>query len=153
MKWKSNKSRPAPSIAWANDYFNARLYADAWNNASETDREKSLTQASFLIAGAFEFYESAYSIDARGAIHWNERALAAVCEEALWLLKRDPTHFPELLGAGISQASASSLSATFDRKALAPLICDAAKNLIGRLGAFEGVEDEPRSCKSTPLAT
>ncbi len=140
--------RPNVTLAAATTYFDGRLYADAWTNAEPSDREKALTQASFLVAGAFSFSANAYAVDAYGVTTWHERVIAAVCEEALWLLKRDPTNYPELLTLGLAEGSVASLCAKFDRRFLAPLICDAAKNLVGELGSL--LEDG--SCRSTPLA-
>lgn len=145
-------SRPEVSGEFAERYFAARLYASRWTSASETDKEKSLAQASYLIASAFDFTSDAFEIDASGEIVWHERVMAAVCEEALWLLTRDPTLYPETLTLGLSQGAAGPVSATFDRRYIAPLICEASKRLVGRLGAFDGADDASGSCRSTPLA-
>lgn len=140
--------RPTVTLDIADNYFSSRLYADAWSKAPSEDREKALTQASFIIAGGFSFYQHAYAVDGYGKTHWHERVEAAVCEEALWLLKRDPTDYPELLTLGIAEAKAADLEAKFDRAFAAPLVCPAAKALIGELAAFFN----DASCRSTPLA-
>lgn len=144
--------RPTLTPDEANAYFERRLRADAWASASNVERSQALTQASYLLASAFTFHASAYEDAPDGSRVWHESVLAALCEEALWLLERNPTQFPELLALGVVHAEAAGLAATFDRAYVAPLVCDAAKRLIGRLADFEPVEDEGYSFASTPLA-
>ncbi|MBQ9873737.1 MAG: hypothetical protein IJM30_04685 [Thermoguttaceae bacterium] len=143
--------RPTVSLDEASALFANRLYAEPWFAASEDDRRKALEWASRLISGAFLFSTSAFRTDSSGAVVWSERVSIAVCEEALWLLKRDPTEIPELLTLGVASASVASLSATLDRSFVAPLICDAAKRAIGNLGEFVAIV-EGGTCASTPLA-
>ena len=141
-------ARPTVDLAYAETYFAARLYADAWTGANAGDKVKALEQASILLAGAVDFAPDACARRDDGTAVWHERALAAVCEEALWLLTRDPTRLPELLARGIASGKVGELSATFDRKLLAPLVCDAALQTLGRLGTpVDGA-----SFTSTPLA-
>lgn|GEM_PF-2830176 len=136
----------------AEAYFNTRMQADAWNAADDATKTRALGQASFLISGAFVFSDSAYTIDAEtGEAYWNTRIIAAVSEEALWLLTRDPSQLPDALFKGIVSASAGSVSATFDKSFVLPWICPVAKTLIGDLGTLvDGEEDS--WVKSKPLA-
>ena len=121
----------------AERYFATRLNAKIWEESDEADRSKALSTAQTLISGAFVFAENAYFVDATtNAGTWSPRVVAAVCEEALHLLKCDPTTAPNVLTMGISEAGAGGASAKFDRAFVAPLICDAAKTLIGELGTF-----------------
>ena len=141
-------ARPTVDLGYAESYFAARLYATAWTDADANDKVKALEQASILLAGAVDFAPDACTRRDDGTAVWHERALAAVCEEALWLLTRDPTRVPELMALGIASGKVGELSATFDRKLLAPLVCDAALQTLGRLGTpVDGA-----SFTSTPLA-
>ena len=140
----SDDVRPVASLNDANEYFADRLYADVWTNASERERERALTQASYLIASAFTFRDD--------APRRHERVVAALCEEALWLLQRDPTQFPQALALGITRVEVANLAATFDRAQIAPLICYAARRLLTGLADYEPVDDEGGSFAATPLA-
>ncbi|MBR4751447.1 MAG: hypothetical protein IK077_06775 [Thermoguttaceae bacterium] len=148
----ADDARPVASLNDANEYFAGRLYADAWTNAPESERTRALTQASYLIAGAFAFRDAARVETSNGAVRWHERVAAAICEEALWLLKSDPTQFPQTLALGITRVEVANLSATFDRARAAPLICDAARRLLTDLADYEPIDDEGGSFASTPLA-
>ena len=100
----------------ANAYFNSRLRPDAWLAVDDDTKQRALLQASFLISGAFVFTNEAcyYDADAQAYL-WNTRVIAAVCEQALWLITRDPSELPDALFKGIVSASAGSVSATFDK--------------------------------------
>lgn len=134
------KTTPPLNVAIddAEKYFETRLYADKWNDATDGDKRKALATAAFLIGGAFEFRKDAFSVgsDDDTSVVWSPRVVAGVCEEALWLLKQDPTTIPNALFLGISNAKAGSVESTFDKSFVAPLICDAAKTIIGELGTF-----------------
>ena len=138
------------SLSDADSYFATRLRSDAWDAANDETRIKALAQASFLISGAFVFSDAAYSIDDEDAVTWHDRVIAAVCEEALWLLSRDPAQLPDALFQGVSSASAGSVSATFDKSFVLPWICPVAKTLIGALGTL--IDDDTSYVRSTPLA-
>ena len=123
----------------AEQYFLKRLHAETWTNAAEEERSKALSTALTLMKGAFVFAETAYFLNvATGAVVWNPRVVAAVCEQALHLMKVDPTEYPSLLTMGISEAEAGGASAKFDKSFVAPLVCDAAKTIVGDLGTFIG---------------
>ncbi|MBR2003883.1 MAG: hypothetical protein IJ991_06850, partial [Thermoguttaceae bacterium] len=119
---------------------------------SESDKTNALTQASFLISGAFSFYDAAFALDeSTGEVVWNARVVAAVCEEALWLLRVDPTEYPEALTLGLAEAGAGGASAKFDRSFVAPMVCAASKTLVGELGVFRD-SNELGTAKATPFA-
>lgn len=123
----------------ANYYFSKRLRSTDWENASDEDKVKAIAQAEYLLSGCFYFYDNA---QVNGV--WDIRVIVAVCEEALFLLKVDPTETPSALYLGISQANAGSASASFDKTFVAPLVCTAAKGLIGDLGALTDLESTNR---------
>lgn len=127
--------RPNVSLAVAENYFAARLRSDAWDNADVLTKTKALNQAAFLISGAFIFNDAAYVV-IDDTVIWDDRINAAVCEEAIWLLEKDPNEIPASLFNGIVSASAGSVSATFDKSFIIPWICDIVKILIGDLGTF-----------------
>ena len=77
---------------FASEYFANRLHTDVWDTAVESDRVKSLAWASVVIRSAFFWNAGAWTESA-----WAEPVRFAVCEEALWLLKLDPTEYPCLL--------------------------------------------------------
>lgn len=140
------------SVTDAENYFAKRLRATTWNAADTTQKSQALTQASFLVSGAFVFYDSAFSIQDDGeTVVWDDQIVAAVCEEALWLLSHDPDAIPDALFKGISQASAGSVSATFDRDFVCPWICKTARLMVGDLGLFLG-DDSEGSVKTSLLA-
>ena len=131
--------RPTVTISEADVYFASRLHSEKWDVADELSKSKALSQASFLVSGAFVFSENAFqTVD--NTVIWNERIKAGICEEALWLLEHNPNDIPESLFKGISTANAGSVSATFDKSFICPWICDSVKMLIGDLGTF--VSDE-----------
>lgn len=135
----------------AEAYFNSRLRPELWNAADEETKKRALLQSAFLISGAFVFTDAAYYVDAETqAVYWNTRVIAAVCEQAVWLMARDPSEIPEALFKGIVSASAGSVSATFDKSFILPWICPVAKTLIGDLGIF--LDDDSSWVKFKQLA-
>lgn len=136
--------RPNVSLEQAEQYFASRLHADAWNNADNSTKSKALTQAAFLLSGAFVFNDGAYVVSEESEITWDDRIVGGVCEEALWLLQKDPNEIPTSLFNGISSASAGSVSATFDKSFVIPWICEQVKILIGDLGTFVADDSEAR---------
>ena len=126
------------SLEWADGYFSRRLYAGLWENASQADRVKALSWSAALISAAFDWNLSAC---AEGDVSDSVRAI--LCEEAIWLLARDPSE--TALFAGVKQASAGPIRLTFDtdlaaekgRNLIAPIAAEMAAGLAlpaGRLG-------------------
>ncbi|MDD3587243.1 MAG: hypothetical protein PHQ75_08665, partial [Thermoguttaceae bacterium] len=60
--------------------------------------------------------------------------IAAVCEQALWVLRLDPAVYPEALIQGIASASAAGSSATFSRQFVPPLLCPVTQCLLAKIG-------------------
>lgn len=142
----SEEHRPvlAVSVETAEAYFGNRLYADAWNNASATDKAKALVWADTIIENSFDWNDTAYS-----ATEWAMSVQYAVCEQALWLLKVDPSDYPAVLTKGLSSGTAGSVSGTFSKEMVAPLVCRAAVALVGELGTLS--TENLGSVKSTML--
>ena len=117
------------SLEWATDYFSRfRPKADEWDAAHETERQKYLGWASVLIKSAFVF-------QANVDIDNDDRIRVAVCEQALWLMRRTD-QYPDVLTKGIVSAAIGGASATFSKDFVAPLIGDEAKLAIGGAGYF-----------------
>ncbi|MDO4558527.1 MAG: hypothetical protein Q4C47_06150 [Planctomycetia bacterium] len=131
----------------AESYFANRLYSEVWENASSTNRSKALQWATAMISGAFAFRESAYQTDAEGVVTWKPRVIYAVCEQAIWVLRQDPTTWPAALTQGLSEGTAGAVSGKFDREFILPLLSPVAVSLIGDLGTLNG----GTTITSTPL--
>lgn len=133
------------TLSQAEKYFKNRLHADVWDNASETDKTKALSWACVIIQNAFLWEDSA--IDAEG--EWAVPVRYGVCEQALWLLKLDPTDYPAALTQGLASGSAGAVSASFSKEMVAPLVCASAISLIGTLGVLN--DESAGTLKSTML--
>ncbi len=119
------------SLESAEGYFAKRLHAGLWDSASETDKQKALSWSASVIRNAYVWNSEACTEEG-----WNEAVHYAVCEEALWLLKVDPTDYPAVLTKGLVSGSVGSVSGTFSKEMTAPLVCAAARSLIGELGTL-----------------
>jgi len=121
--------QPLVSLAWALDYFaNSRPQADEWEGAEDTERQRYLNRASVLIKLAFVWQED---VDLEN----DDRIRVAVCEQALWLMRRTD-QYPDALTKGIVSASIGGASATFSKEFVAPLIGEAAKLAVAEIGQF-----------------
>jgi hypothetical protein len=121
--------QPLVSLKWATGYFaRFRPKADEWDVANSADRRRYLNWASVLIRSAFVFQAG---VD----VNSDDRIRTAVCEQALWLMRRTDK-YPDALTKGIANASIGSASATFSKDFVAPLICEEAKLAIGEAGYF-----------------
>jgi hypothetical protein len=117
------------SLNWATDYFEkSRPKADEWEGADDTERGRYLNWASVLIRSAFVF---SADVDMEN----DERIRVAICEQALWLMRRTD-QYPDVLTKGIVSAAIGGASATFSKDFVAPLICEEAKLAIGEAGYF-----------------
>ena len=134
----------AVTIEFAEAYFENRLHADAWTSASDTDKAKALTWADTIIQNGFQWEQGAYT-----DTDWAVPVQYAVCEEALWLLKIDPTEYPAALTQGLASGSAGAVSASFSKEMVAPLVCASAISLIGTLGVLN--DESAGTLKSTML--
>ena len=109
---------------WADRYFARRLYTDLWDGASEADRAKALSWSAALISAAFSWDAADCADETR-----LDRIRAIVCEEAIWLLARDPSETAPLFG--VKKASAGPIAVTFE----SPLDAGTASNLIAPIAA------------------
>ena len=117
------------SLEWATDYFAlSRPKAEEWNSADDTERKRYLNWASVLIKSAFVFQAD---VD----ISNDDRIRIAVCEQALYLMRRSD-EYPEALTKGIVSASAGTVSATFSKDFVAPLISEEAKLAVSGISHF-----------------
>ena len=118
-------------------YFANRLRSDAWNAAPDAEKDQALTQADALLTACVEWRDGAFTVGSDGAKTFASQVKFALFEEALYLLKVDPTEYPELLTLGVQSASGS----TFNRAFVAPLLAPVAVRLLGTLGTVV-VDDE-----------
>jgi len=123
--------QPLVSLEWAINYFAMfRPKSDEWDAADNVERYKYLNWASTLIKSAFVFH-------ANVEVDNDDRIRVAVCEQALYLMRRTD-EYPEVLTKGIVSASAGPMSATFSKDFVAPLICEEAKLALAEIGNFVG---------------
>ena len=121
---------------WAETYFANRLYSSAWSTATGTDKPNALTMATNMVLSCFSFTADAFFLNDDEEEDCVDAIKRGICEQAIHLLKMDPTEYPELLTMGITSAGASGASATFDRAMITPYICRATKQMIGEYGDY-----------------
>ena len=133
--------QPLVSLEWATEYFvTSRPKAEEWDAADDAERQRYIGWASVLVKSAFVFYAN---VD----VDNDDRIRIAVCEQALWLMRRID-EYPEALTKGIASASAGAISATFSKDFVAPLICEEAKLALAEIG---GCVREMVMIKTFPL--
>ena len=121
--------QPLVSLDWAIDYFaKCRPKSDEWDVADDLLRQQYLNWASVLIKSAFVF-------QANIEIDNDDRIRIAVCEQALWLMRRTDK-YPDVLTKGIVNAAVGPVSTTFSKDFVAPLICEEAKLIVAEIGTF-----------------
>jgi len=121
--------QPLVSLEWATYYFAFfRPKAEEWESAGDAERWRYLNRASVLIQSAFVF---SADVD----VDNDDRIRVAVCEQALWLMRRTD-QYPDVLTKGLVNAAIGGASATFSKEFVAPLICEEAKLAIGEAGYF-----------------
>jgi len=129
LKRKERAMQALVSLEWAIDYFTlSRPKADEWDAVDNAERYKYLNWASTLIKSTFVFH-------ANVEVDNDDRIRVAVCEQALYLMRRTD-EYPEVLTKGIVSASAGPMSATFSKDFVAPLICEEAKMAVAEIGSF-----------------
>jgi len=130
------------TLDWADNWFTtSRPKSDEWTNTEPEERQKYLNWSLTLIRTLFVFpndFDSA-----------NETVKVAVCEQALWLLRRTD-EYPPALTQGLSQAAAGSLSATFDKSFIAPLVYAEVVNLLKSINV-DFVGGNENKIESRPL--
>ena len=144
-----NETRPPElnvSIETAEAYFDLRLRSERWKCADLETKQQALTWASRIIQNGFEWNRGAYTAE-----RWSNAVQFAVCEQALWVLKLDPSEYPAILTKGIVEGVAQPVSAKFSKDFIAPWICYPAKALIGELGTC--LDGGYGSVRSTMLET
>lgn len=123
------------TIEYANGYFAGRLHSEAWEGATETDKEKALRQATKAIdrqplkgrktdAGqvlAFPRYPDEEIL---------ETVKEACCEEALELLERGNSQRRKLQQEGVQSFALGNMSETFSTGAGKGLLSQEAKELL-----------------------
>lgn len=130
----------------ADQYFSLRLRSDAWQTATPEQKTQALTWAGRIIQYAYSWDKAAFT-----SVGWALPVQFAVCEQALWVLKRDPTEYPEILTRGIVEGKAQPVSAKFSKDFIVPLVCLPAKALVGDLGTL--LTDGYGTLKSSMLET
>lgn len=126
---------------WAENYIGNRLHTDVWQDAVADDKPKAIAMATNMILACFEFNDGVFFTNDDDEDDCYDSVKRGICEQALHLLKLDPTTYPELLTMGLSSGSAGGASASFDKAMIAPFICDTAKRFIGGDGTFIDVSD------------
>lgn len=145
-------------VEGANEYFNGRLYAEAWEAASENDKEKALKQAtrtidrlplkgrpayddqllafprSLFVDGTMETSERRFDLPPGW---WTQSDIPqavkdACCEEALALLERRNNQRRQLQDEGVTSFSIGNLSESYktDITIAKRLHSDEAKDLL-----------------------
>jgi hypothetical protein len=121
--------QPLVTLEWAVEYFaTSRPKADEWDTADDVVRQQFLGWASVLVDSAFTFHAGVN-------IYEDDRVRAAVCEQALWLMRRKE-EYPEVLTNGIVSASVGAVSATFSKDFVAPLIGEMTKMTLAKIAYF-----------------
>lgn len=116
----------------ANEYFLKRLHATEWTNASVEERTNGLIMANYILDAAFTWTENAYMVDEQENGTWHPRIVAAVCEQALTLLRQDSVR-EALLPKGLSVVTLPGCSVSFSKENC-PSVCTMAILMIGNLG-------------------
>lgn len=137
------------SLQQAQNYFENRVHAETWNAAQPLTQQKALAWACQIIEALFEPSSKKFSVYEANNARIPAAYIAAVCEQALWVLRLDPAVYPESLIQGIASASASGASATFSRQFVAPLLCPTSRALLTKIGFCH--TDDIGSIDSTTL--
>lgn len=136
----------------ADAYFAARLPDDVWDAAEPSTRSRALAFAATILESACVFTEDAATTGPDGVRRWRPRIIAAVCEEALWLLRRQTGPLQALGTMRVTSASVAGIAATFDTNGASDLVAPIARRLVGRLGSFDALDDGGGDLAATPLA-
>jgi hypothetical protein len=113
------------NIAEAQIYFDGRLHAEAWDCATESDKNKALTMATRSIDRLNYHGEKADASQVNQFPRLNDTAipqdiLDATCEEALSLLDgKDPE--AEREGLAVTEQAFGPVKAKFDRTTARPI--------------------------------
>lgn len=121
-------------VAWADEYFAMRAFADGWN-AAGNDKGKYLATATQQIKDFCAF------TDEKGAFVYEEESLEyilpswlkrATCEQALHLLNlaKDPTQNDKKTTLGV----ASTDGTVFDKAFAADILCPVCRRILENNG-------------------
>ena len=123
------------TIEYADEYFAGRLYAESWEQADESTKEKALKQATKIIdrqplkgRKATDTQELAFPRYPDTEIP--EAVKEACCEEALALLERGNSQRRKLQQEGVQSFSLGNMSETFATGAGKGLLSQEAKELL-----------------------
>lgn len=123
------------NLEYANEYFSNRLYADAWAEASDADKEKALAMATKAIdrqplRGRKTDTSQAMAFPRYPDTEIPQAVKEACCEEALALLERGNSQRRKLQQEGVQSFTLGNLSETYAAGAGGGLISQEAKELL-----------------------
>ena len=126
------------TIDWADSFFSKLLYSKKWHDATEEEKTAALATATDLIEAFFIFPQGTFRHCCKTGLYiCDPRIMKAICEEAIWCLKFDPTEYPEILTKGFVEAdTAQYTSVKLDKGFIVPTICQTARAYIGDLGTL-----------------
>ena len=143
-------TKPTAKVADADAYFRRRGNADDWFDEIELKRDAALERASDILGACYDFHADAF-VECDVARRWRDEILYALFEEALWLLRVDPTKVERLKALGVTRASLGVLSATFAPENARGYLCELAAILVGDYATRKNVPGLG-AVSSTPLA-
>lgn len=120
----------------ANTYFESRLHAEAWTNASDADKQKALEMATRAIdrtplKGVKASWDQAHQFPRYPDTEIPQAVKDACCEEALAILERGNSQRRRLQQEGVQSLSVGGLSETYVAGARGGgLISQEAKELL-----------------------
>lgn len=129
-----------------------RLHTTAWDSATEDDRKSALIWATFILDSSMEWYgtpwttEQALRFPRTGIADADDRWLdyqtipvileRATAELAFYLLTKDRTLRPAVLGQGLQQAKVGPIAVTLTKADVQELIPDYILTLLTPLGSL-----------------
>ena len=119
----------------ANEYFSNRLHAEAWANATESDKRKALVMATKAIdrqplRGRKSDGEQTLAFPRYPDTEIPKEVQEACCEEALSLLERGNSQRRKLQQEGIQSFTLGNMSETYTAGAGRDLLSQEAKELL-----------------------
>lgn len=130
-----------PDFDIINNYLLNRLHAAYWAECSLDDREKSVALAWLILDGSYQWKSEAKTITPTG-IAWHHRVIAAVGEQALFLLQNETAVDSESTTAGVTSLSVAGYSVSFEKGGsndnAYSLICPMVPALLGDLAVVHG---------------
>ena len=119
----------------ANEYFSNRLHAEAWANATESDKRKALVMATKAIdrqplKGRKTDKEQPFAFPRFPDTEIPTVVKEACCEEALSLLERGNSQRRKLQQEGVQSFSLGNMSETYAAGAGKGLLSQEAKELL-----------------------